>query len=171
MDSIPEGLHYFVDIHGDDRFYPVLPAVSTPELVGCGRKPQRRLADQKPSWASQIIGNGDVPWEEARFGIGCKGPVIGKDKLMRVWEMRDGLPGDQVWLYARKMADGGIRYAISDAPEDTLREKFRELSLRRWSVEQCFEESNSNLGLGHFEGRSWKGWHRHVMIVFVLHMF
>jgi SRSO17 transposase len=111
------------------------------------------------------------PGKRPGNGIGSKGLIVGQDKLPWVWEAMDRLPGKQVWLYAKKMKDGGTRYAISNAHEDTPLEKFRELSPGRWSIEQCFEECKSNLGLGHFEGRSWKGWHRHVMLVFALHLF
>jgi SRSO17 transposase len=69
------------------------------------------------------------------------------------------------------MADGGTRYANGDAPEGTPREKSRELSPGRWPIEQCHGECWSNLGLDHYEGRSWEGRHRHVMLVFVPHLF
>jgi hypothetical protein len=68
----------------------------------------------------------------------------------------DWLPGNQVWPHAGNMANGGIRNADGDAPDDTPREKFRELSPRCWSIWQCHEECRSNLGLDRFEGRSWK---------------
>jgi hypothetical protein len=62
------------------------------------------------------------------------------------------VPGNQVWPYARKMANGGIRQANGDAPGDTRREKFRELLPRLWSTGQCHGECRSNLGVDHFGG-------------------
>ncbi|MDR3203858.1 MAG: hypothetical protein LBV23_03820, partial [Deltaproteobacteria bacterium] len=59
----------------------------------------------------------------------------------------------------------------SNAAEDTPAEKFTELALRRWPIEQCFEECKSDLGLDHYEGRFWIGWRRHFLIVFVVHLF
>jgi hypothetical protein len=69
------------------------------------------------------------------------------------------------------MATAGIRNANGEATEGTPHEKSRELPPRRWSIWQCHEECRPNLGLDHFEGRSWKGRPRHVMIVFVPHLF
>jgi hypothetical protein len=141
VDYIPEGLHYFVDVNRNTRLYASLPTVSTTEWVGRGGKPRRRRADQRPAWASLIIEKSDVPWEEARQRDRLQRVNrVGQDKLPRVWEARDGLSENQVWPYARKMADGGTRYANGDASEDTQREKYRELSPWCWSIEQCHEE-------------------------------
>jgi hypothetical protein len=41
----------------------------------------------------------------------------------------------------------------------------------RWPIEQCFEECKTNLGMDHYEGRSWNLWHRHMIFVFVAHLF
>jgi SRSO17 transposase len=76
-----------------------------------------------------------------------------------------------LWFYSRKLDDGDIRYSISNLPEDTPSDTFTEFAKMRWPIEQCFEECKSDLGLDHFEGRSYHGWHRHVLIVFVVHLF
>jgi hypothetical protein len=99
------------------------------EAPGDGRE-----AHHKASW---IIEKSDVHWEEARHGIGSKGTIVVKDRPLRVWEARDGLPGNQNRLYAGKMDNGGIRQANGDAPEGTQLEKFWKLSPRRWSIGQC----------------------------------
>ena len=41
----------------------------------------------------------------------------------------------------------------------------------RWPIEQCFEECRSNLGMGHYEGRSYQGWHHHMLFVMTAHLF
>ena len=41
----------------------------------------------------------------------------------------------------------------------------------RWSIEQCFRECKNNLGMNHCEIRSWEGWHRHILFVFIAHLF
>lgn len=97
VDSISEWLHCFVDVHHDARLFAALPAVSTPEWVGRGRKPRRPRADQKPAKASSIVEKSDVPWQEARqrhrlqgadrragqaaMGLGGNGQVAGKAGL------------------------------------------------------------------------------------------
>ena len=41
----------------------------------------------------------------------------------------------------------------------------------RWPIEQCFEECKNELGLDHYEGRSWNAWYRHTLLVFVAQLF
>jgi SRSO17 transposase len=171
LDGLPENVLYFVGIHHDDCFFTSMPSVSLPDWGGVGRKPTRLKTDEKPVSASRIIDDADMPWTQVVSGIGAKGPVVVEYKSLRVIEARDGLPKNEIWLFARRFDGGKIKYSISNAPDDTPPEKLAEISLRRWPIEQCFEECKSDLGMDHFEGRSWKGWHRHMMIVFVVHLF
>jgi hypothetical protein len=41
----------------------------------------------------------------------------------------------------------------------------------RWSIEQCFNECKDYLGMDHYESRSWDGWHRHMLLCFIAHLF
>ena len=41
----------------------------------------------------------------------------------------------------------------------------------RWPIEQCFEECKNELGLDHYEGRSWNTWYRHTLLIFVAQLF
>jgi SRSO17 transposase len=41
----------------------------------------------------------------------------------------------------------------------------------RWRVEQDYQQLKEELGLDHFEGRSWTGWHHHVTLVMIAHAF
>jgi SRSO17 transposase len=172
LDAIPRGLYYFVDIHKDDKFYLTMPEMVVPEWCGLGRKPINPKTTETPLKAESIIEQTDTSWKEVEFGIGSKGMIKGYEKVLRVVDIREGVPNKWVWLYAKMSSDKRtIKYMISNAPDDTTVEKLRELSLRRWAIEQCFEECKSELGMDHFEGRSWKGWHRHVLFVFIAHLF
>ena len=81
------------------------------------------------------------------------------------------LPYQEVWLYIRKYADGKIKYAFSNAPADIELEELDKAALMRWPIEQCFEECKSYLGMADYETRSWTAWHRHMLYVFVAHLF
>ena len=70
-------------------------------------------------------------------------------------------------FFLRKNADGQIKYAVSNAPEDTPFSQLCEAAIMRWPIEQCFQEAKSNLGMGHYEHRSWPAWHRHMLYVFL----
>ena len=105
------------------------------------------------------------------LGIGAKGPVIAEDKCIRVVDARGGLPGKDVWLYARKLEDGAVKYALCNAPADASKNDVRKPALMRWSIEQCFKECKGYLGMDHYESRSWDAWRRHVLLALVAHLF
>jgi SRSO17 transposase len=173
IDAAPAGMYYFAEVPCDDRFYAAMPESASAGLTGIGGK-QTIVQAEDPAAVSKIISESNVPWNKAVLGlgsIGSKGLIAGEEKLLRVFDVRNGCPNKLIWLYARKLADGSIKYAISNAPQDTPPEKFRNLALRRWAIEQCFEECKSDLGMGHFEGRSWTGWHRHILITFTAQLF
>jgi SRSO17 transposase len=171
VNGLPKGVNYYLTVHSDDKFFKTLPEVSIPVWSGKGRPPKNQRASEKPMEARLLVEESETPWREVTFGLGSKGFVVGHEKLLQVWESRDGLPGDLVWLHARRLSDGSVKYSISNAPVDTPAEKFSELALRRWNIEQCFEECKTDLGMDHYEGRSWVGWRRHLLIVFVVHLF
>ena len=71
----------------------------------------------------------------------------------------------------RRMPNGEIKYYLSNAPKDlTLKKTVWLLSLR-WTIEQCFKEGKSELGMDDYELRSWPGWHRHMLYVFLTMLF
>jgi SRSO17 transposase len=170
IDSIPETLNYFLEVHSSDTFYLNMPEIVEPIYSGVGRKPSRQIIESSPLKVETIIKNYGGPWKKAVFGVGSMGPETGHYKLLRVLDTREGRPNKWIWLFAKK-TPGKVKYSISNAPEGTPIEKFFELSGCRWVIEQCFEESKMELGMDHFEGRSWIGWHRHMHLVRVAHLF
>jgi SRSO17 transposase len=64
-----------------------------------------------------------------------------------------------------------VKYWLSNLPEATPLVELVRLGKLRWRVEQDYRELKGALGLDHFEGRSWPGWHHHVTLVSVAHGF
>jgi SRSO17 transposase len=62
-------------------------------------------------------------------------------------------------------------YWLSDLPADTTLDDLVALAKARWRIEHDYRELKTALGLDHFEGRSWNGWHRHVTLVTAAHLF
>ena len=62
-------------------------------------------------------------------------------------------------------------YWISDLPADTLLKTLVRLAKMRWRIEHDYRELKTGLGLSHFEGRAFTGWHRHVTLVTAAHLF
>jgi SRSO17 transposase len=171
LDSLPEGLLYFADIHKNATFFTSMPDVAVPPYKGKGKIPTL----PKPSFphvsAETIAADPNLKWERTYLGEGAKGPVYSGTACLRVIESRDGLPGAEIWLYFRRLSDGTLKYTISNAPSDTPKKVLDEQSLKRWPIEQCFEECKDQLGMDHCESRSWNSWHRHIILVFIAYLF
>ena len=68
-------------------------------------------------------------------------------------------------------ADEPIDYWITNLPADTEPERLARLSRLRWKIELDYKQLKGELGLDHYEGRSWIGWHHHTALVTVAHGF
>jgi len=86
---------------------------------------------------------------------------------------KDGLPDRTVWLVIKRTVGAEPSYAdaISNAPASTPLRTFVWLSGLRWAVEQCFEESKTELGMAHYEVRKYGGWHHHMLTTMLAHFF
>ena len=171
LDGFPEDMVYFAEVHNDCKVFFENPGVYLPEYSGFGRRPSKLVTDGVPVMVKNLIDSAELPWERVMLGIGSKGPIFTEDKIRVVTQVRNGLPAKNVWLYARKKEDGSIKYALCNAPLDASKEQLRNISLMRWSIEQCFRECKNNLGMNHCEIRSWEGWHRHILFTFITHLF
>ena len=171
LDGLPSGLLYFADIRSNQLFFVDRPCVSVPAYSGRGRKPDKEKPESSPLSAKKIIEESDEPWERVVLGLGAKGPVIAEDKCLQVVEIRNDLPGKTVWLYARKLDDGTIKYALCNAQANASKKEIRKPALMRWSIEQCFRECKDYLGMDHYESRSWYAWRRHILLTLIAHLF
>jgi SRSO17 transposase len=68
-------------------------------------------------------------------------------------------------------ADEPSDYWLSDLPTDTPLAELVRLAKSRWRIEHDYRELKQALGLDHFEGRSWIGWHRHVTLAAAAQLF
>ena len=174
LDAIGRRFYYFANVKSNRQVWLERPEVGVPEWSGKGAVPTRvRVLDKdaKPLTVAQIAGRNQLQWDVVKLAEGAKGPIITEVAAIRVIESRDGLPGKACWLFMRKFPNGQIKYALSNAPEDTPLQTLSEASTMRWSLEQCFQEAKGQLGLDHYENRSWTGWHRHMLYVFLAQLF
>lgn len=171
IDTIADSFYYFADVQSNTRIFTLDVQVGVPEYKGKGPRPHKLQALTQPINVSDIAQNTEIPWQTKVLGEGAKGPIVAEIKCLRVYEYRDGMPGRECWLYIRKYADGKIKYSLSNAPENTPIETLDHVALMRWPIEQCFEECKSDLGMDHYEIRSWPGWHRHMLFVFLAQLF
>ncbi|MEV8195587.1 transposase, partial [Rhodococcus pyridinivorans] len=79
----------------------------------------------------------------------------------------------QTWLLAEWPAGAAqpTDFWLATLPEDTPLSELVRLAKIRWRIEHDYRELKTGLGLDHFEGRSWLGWHHHVTLVTAAHLF
>ncbi|BDB59761.1 DDE transposase [Rhodococcus sp. RDE2] len=79
----------------------------------------------------------------------------------------------QAWLLAEWPAGAAqpTDFWLATLPEDTPLSELVRLAKIRWRIEHDYRELKTGLGLDHFEGRSWLGWHHHVTLVTAAHLF
>jgi SRSO17 transposase len=88
----------------------------------------------------------------------------------QVYLLRRGELSDRTyWLIvARNLATGEVKYFISNAPADTPLEKLLRVAFTRWNVEHTFRVAKSEIGFGHFEGRSYVALMRHMILCLIV---
>ena len=75
------------------------------------------------------------------------------------------------WLLIEEQADGKLKFAFSNLPAGTRCKKAVRLWKSRWPVEQGYQQLKEELGLDHFEGRSWRGFHHHACLTLLAYGF
>jgi SRSO17 transposase len=113
------------------------------------------------------------PWVCYRVKDGEKGPMIWEVKHVRIHvKDEEGLPiGPLHLVVARNPLDGEVKYFVSNAPPDTPVETLLLVAFSRWKVERCFEDGKGEIGLDHYEGRTWVGLIRHLIVSSVSYLF
>ena len=74
------------------------------------------------------------------------------------------LPGEEAWLVGERRATGERKYYLANLPPDAPLERLAALIKARWVCEQMHQQLKDELGLDHFEGRSWRGLHHHALL-------
>jgi hypothetical protein len=143
--------------------------VGLPSYQGLGRRPGKpRIIKGKTYTIGNLAKSKRCSWSKVVLAEGAKGPILADVACLRVHPSRNGLPkGPSVWLFLRRTTDGQIKYAFSNAPEDTPLSELCKAAVMRWPIEQCFQDGKSQVGMDHYEHRSWPAWHRHMIYVFL----
>jgi SRSO17 transposase len=174
---------YVVGIAGKEAVFSQPPTWAVAPDTQRGRPPTRRYvaADTPPPVAvkqlAESLERTPVSWRQ-----GTKGPLHAEFAWVRVWpahRWQHGRAADDVpdlaaearWLLVEWRIDGSIRYALSNLSADTPMLEAVGLWKTRWQVEQGYQQLKEELGLDHFEGRSWPGFHHHATLCFLAYGF
>jgi SRSO17 transposase len=80
-------------------------------------------------------------------------------------------PGPERWLLIERAADGAVKYYVSKAGRRASVRRMVRWAHERWKIEQGYQQLKEELGLDHFEGRSWRGLHHHLTLCFMAYCF
>jgi SRSO17 transposase len=112
-------------------------------------------------------------WQRRTIKEGSKGPITADFAFVPAISNRRGRPGHQVWVIFRRSRSNPseIKYYLSNAPATTAKTELVRMAGLRWPVETAIEEAKSELGMDHYETRTWLGWHHHMTLTFLAHHF
>jgi SRSO17 transposase len=149
------------------------PARCIPVSSGRGRPPTAPSREAVRTVAALAAELPASAWQALQVREGSVGPLVFEFAAVRVWSMRHRKPGPPVWLLIRRSLEEEpeIKYYISNAPPETPRTTLALVACRRCRVEEFFEDCKSYLGMAQYETRSWIGWHHHMTLVGLAHLF
>jgi SRSO17 transposase len=116
------------------------------------------------AWRSVTWHNGTQPLRRARFAA---------IRVTPAHDWREGVLAPEVWLLCEEEAGrvNRIKYYFVHLPPRTSLHALVALAHQRWAIEQQYQELKSELGLDHFEGRTYPGWQHHVVLTAVAHAY
>jgi SRSO17 transposase len=150
-----------------------------PRTSGRGRPPSRPRADRDPEAIKTLIARlGPKATQTVRFRDGPDAtPMTSQFLFVRVRAAHDipghtGAPREE-WLIAQwpDGAEAPLDYRIANMAPDTPPERLARLARLRCKIELNYRQLKGELGLDHYEGRSWLGWHHHTALVSAAHGF
>lgn len=171
------GKTYFVSINSQTRCWLSPPSVEKRGYRSGGKMKTKRvlLEKKEPIKVSDFAKSlNDFYWYRRTVSEGAKGPISYEFTKRRVTLNEDGLPGKEIWLVVKRRRIGErfeYSYFISNAPISSRLKLFVWLAGLRWAIEQCFEETKTELGLDHYEVRKFRGWHQHILTCIMAHFF
>ena len=155
---------------------------------GASRAPVRPRPDRQPKSIGEFIRDLASDAQIVTFRDGPDGePVTSRFIIARVhaahgWRESEGwigwregseVPPREEWLIAEWPEDHDelTDYWISNLPADTSPERLARLARMRWKMELDYKQLKGELGLDHYEGRSWLGWYHYTALVTAAHGF
>ncbi len=125
----------------------------------------------------------EADWQRLSAGIGSKGERLFDWAWVSTSELMAGgsavglgpviEEGFERWVLARRSLDdpADIAYFTVFAPQTTPLESVVQVAGARWAIEVGFKTAKGEVGLDHYEVRSWPGWYRHITLALLAHAF
>jgi SRSO17 transposase len=185
-----QGLQYVLSVSPETTvFSSETKFVAPAPRSGPGRRSDHPRPDRDPESIGALIARlGEQQLKTVTFRDGPDGrPVKSRFMFVRVraahhWRAHDGrgrweksgeIPPREEWLIAEwpKGQQQPTDYWISNLPAATKPGRLARLARLRWKIELDYRQLKGQLGLDHYEGRSWLGWYHHTALVTAAHGF
>jgi SRSO17 transposase len=173
------GLLWAVGLSRRQNVYPADVALTFP-VAKAGKHRKYHVPDGPPVSAEAMLAK--EKWKKISWRRGTKGHLTCLFAACRV-RVADGhkhrmldnrvqcMPGDEVWLVGERRSTGEQKYYVANLPADTTLKMLVAAIKARWVCEQAHQQLKEELGLDHFEGRSWTGLHRHALMTMIAYAF
>jgi SRSO17 transposase len=171
------GITYFVAIPSDTHCWLKEPLTEEKHYRYKEQPKSKKVLKEKEKKPVRVdvFAHGINPyfWYRRWVSEGAKGPVVYEFTKRQVVLSKEGLPDKTVWLIIRRTMgdDPTYSYYVSNAPISTRLKTFVWLSGIRWAIEQCFEETKTELGMDHYEVRKHPAWNHHIFACMLAHFF
>jgi len=173
-------LDYVVQVKGATSAYAEDVRPETPAYSGTGRPPKPRYRARRSSLKTLALAAGRDALRTVSWREGSRGKLSSRFLALRVRpanvQLRRAAGADELplrWLLC-EWPDGAnepVKYWLSNLRAETPLKRLVGLAKLRWRIEHDYRELKDALGLDHFEGRSYPGWHHHVTLVSLAHGF
>ena len=173
------GLAWAVGIGGRQKVYPKDVALIFP-VSGHGRPRRHHIPDVRSLSAEKTLAQ--ATWRTISWRRGTKGMLKARFAAVRI-RIADGparrigdmgqqhMPGEEAWLIGEHRSTGERKYYLSNLAADASLKTLAGAVKARWACEQAHQQLKEELGLDHFEGRSWVGLHRHALMAMIAYAF
>jgi SRSO17 transposase len=170
-------LRYAVGVQSNKGVWIEPPRLRRLKPCATGRPPSAwHYGNQRPVSVKEAAQRAEG-WERIRWREGSKGWLESRFWASRVrashgfHEGRE--PGKEIWLLVEWPEETAepTKYFFCDLPADYSLRRLVRVAKARWKIEQDYQQLKEELGLDHYEGRSWNGWHHHVPLVMLAHSF
>jgi SRSO17 transposase len=176
------GLTYMVGIESSTTVWQPgqQPLPAPPRKPGRGATPKRlqRNADHQPISVKQLaLGLPSSAWKDIAWRPGSQETLRSRFAAVRVRpahrDEKRTVPRPEEWLLIEwpKKESEPTKYWLSTLPEKTSPKSLVKIAKHRWIIERDYEELKQELGLGHYEGRSWRGFHHHATLCIAAYGF
>ncbi|MGW8402203.1 IS701 family transposase [Streptomyces lydicus] len=173
------GLAWMLQVKGEMTAHGEEAVPYQPDYGGLGPRPLPRYRTRPAALREHVLAAGRTSGRTLTWRKGSKAAMSSHFVLLRVrLAGRRPKPAADgtiplVWLIAQWPEGEAepVKYWISNLPADLPAKDLVRLAKARWRIEHDYRELKTALGLDHFEGRSFVGWHRHVTLVTAAHLF